>query len=264
MADGKRYYWLKLKEDFFGSKRIKKLRNMAGGDTYLIIYLKLQLKAMKTDGTITFDHLEDNIADELALDLDENPDDIRATLIYLCSCGLAESSDVSIFFPYAVENVGSENTSTQRVREYRERQRALHCNAVVTECNKSETQVKQLCNGEKEKDIEIEKEIEREKEEARPRTPTRFKAPTVEEVQAYCTERRNTVDAKRFVDYYTANGWKVGKNPMKDWKAAVRNWERNEYSNTKSQPETPASYDLQRAEEKAKTTVPKLVKKEKR
>lgn len=154
MAEGKRYYWLKLKEDFFSSKRVKKLRNMAGGDTYLIIYLKLQLKAMKTDGVITFDHLEENIADELALDLDENPDDIRATLIYLTSCGLAETSDdMSLFFPYSVENVGSENSSAQRVREYRERQRTLHCNAAVTG-------VKRIGNGEieKEKDKEIEGE----------------------------------------------------------------------------------------------------------
>ena len=160
MAEGKRYYWLKLKEDFFSSKRVKKLRNMAGGDTYLIIYLKLQLKAMKTDGVITFDHLEENIADELALDLDENPDDIRATLIYLTSCGLAETSDdMSLFFPYSVENVGSESSSAQRIREYRERQKVLHCNAPVT-------QVIQIGNGEIEKEKEKEKDIEIEKEDS--------------------------------------------------------------------------------------------------
>lgn len=51
--------------------------------------------------------------------------------------------------------------------------------------------------------------------------------PTLEEVQAYCDERGNNVDAVRFVDYYTANGWKAGKNKMKDWKAAVRTWERS-------------------------------------
>ena len=51
--------------------------------------------------------------------------------------------------------------------------------------------------------------------------------PTLEEVQAYCDERGNNVDAVRFIDYYTANGWKVGKNKMKDWKAAVRTWERS-------------------------------------
>lgn len=55
---------------------------------------------------------------------------------------------------------------------------------------------------------------------------TRFKPPTLEDVKNYCVERNNNVDAQRFIDYYTSNGWKVGKNPMKDWKAAVRNWER--------------------------------------
>lgn len=55
-----------------------------------------------------------------------------------------------------------------------------------------------------------------------------FEPPTVEEVQAYCNERGNTVDADGFVDFYTSNGWKVGKNPMKDWKAAVRTWEKRE------------------------------------
>ena len=65
-------------------------------------------------------------------------------------------------------------------------------------------------------------------------TPTkqkRFEKPTLEQVQAYCRERKNNVNAERFVDYYESNGWKVGKNAMKDWKAAVRTWERNGYSN---------------------------------
>ena len=57
---------------------------------------------------------------------------------------------------------------------------------------------------------------------------THFTPPTVEDVKAYCMERGNTVDAQRFVDYYTANGWRVGKNPMKDWRATVRTWEKNE------------------------------------
>lgn len=55
--------------------------------------------------------------------------------------------------------------------------------------------------------------------------PKRFTPPTIEDVRAYCAERNNGVDAVRWFNYYTANGWKVGKNPMKDWKAAVRTWE---------------------------------------
>ena len=54
---------------------------------------------------------------------------------------------------------------------------------------------------------------------------SRFVKPTVAEVQAYCNERRNGIDASHFCDYYESNGWMVGKNHMKDWKAAVRSWE---------------------------------------
>ena len=73
--------------------------------------------------------------------------------------------------------------------------------------------------------------------------PKRFTAPVLEEVKAYCVERKNNVDAERFIDYYTANGWKVGKNPMKDWKAAVRSWERNDFGKPKTA-ETEHSFDL--------------------
>lgn len=52
--------------------------------------------------------------------------------------------------------------------------------------------------------------------------------PSIEDVAAYCRERGNAVDPQAWMDHYTANGWKVGRNPMKDWKAAVRQWERND------------------------------------
>lgn len=62
----------------------------------------------------------------------------------------------------------------------------------------------------------------------------RFVKPTVEDIRSYCTERGNAVDAQRFYDFYEAKGWLIGKNPMKDWKAAVRTWEqrngRTEYA----------------------------------
>ena len=55
-----------------------------------------------------------------------------------------------------------------------------------------------------------------------------FVPPTVAEVQAYCFERGSSVDAERFVNYYESNGWMVGRNEMKDWKAAVRTWEKSQ------------------------------------
>lgn len=59
----------------------------------------------------------------------------------------------------------------------------------------------------------------------------RFTPPTVEEVRAYCRERKNGVDAERFVDFYASKGWKVGREPMKDWQACVRTWERRDRDN---------------------------------
>ena len=56
----------------------------------------------------------------------------------------------------------------------------------------------------------------------------RFSPPTLEDVTAYCRERGNKVDAQRFIDFYASKGWRVGTSPMKDWRAALRNWERDD------------------------------------
>ena len=162
---GKRYYWLKLRDDFFNSKRIKKLRRLAGGDTYTIIYLKMQLLAMKTNGILRWTGLEDDFASELALDLDEAPDNVAVTLRFLLSYGLAETDDnTSFFFPYAVENTGSEGASAQRMRDLRKRQQASHCDAIPSQCNTGVTQALRERYGEKEIELEKESEIEIERE----------------------------------------------------------------------------------------------------
>ena len=154
----KRYFWLKLFDDFFSSKRIKKLRSIAGGDTYTIIYLKMQLKALKTDGYLYFDGVMEDFAEELALDIDENPDNVKVTIQFLLANGLLETSDGEQYkLPYLDKCIGSENASTQRVRDYRTRQKALQCNANVTE-------EKRYGNAEIDIDIEIEKEKELEKD----------------------------------------------------------------------------------------------------
>lgn len=70
------------------------------------------------------------------------------------------------------------------------------------------------------------------------RKSSRFVAPTVEEVKAYCDERNNGIDPNKFIDYYEARGWMLGKNHIKDWKACVRTWERNSYGNTTRQTKT--------------------------
>ena len=121
--DGKRYYWLKLYEDFFESKRIKKLRKL--GETCLIIYLKMQLKSLKTDGVIEFAGVEDSFEAELALDLNEREEDVTRTLDFLLKQGLCEATDenMTYTFPYVAYCTGSETASAQRSREYRHRQK---------------------------------------------------------------------------------------------------------------------------------------------
>ena len=96
--------------------------------------------------------------------------------------------------------------------------------------SKTEANRKQTAR-EKENEKEGEKEIENECYLAR--TRSRFVPPSVADVSAYCRERGNSVDAERFVSFYESNGWKVGKNPMKDWRAAVRTWERDTQSQQK-------------------------------
>ena len=82
------------------------------------------------------------------------------------------------------------------------------------------------------------KEKERNEKESENIIPLkRFIPPTVDEVALYCFERHNHVSAQKFVDYYSSNGWRVGKNPMKDWKAAVRTWERSEITEREYQHE---------------------------
>lgn len=157
----KRYYWLKLFDDFFTSKRIKKLRNLAGGDTYTIIYLKMQLKSLKDEGYLYFDGVMDDFAEELALDIDEKPEDVKITIQYLLSVGLLETNNDEVYkLTFMDRLIGSETASTQRVRDFRERQKeqkALHCNA-------NETQVKQVGNVEIDIEKEIELDIEKEKD----------------------------------------------------------------------------------------------------
>ena len=160
---GKRYYFLKLPDDFFQSLKIKKLRKIAGGDTYTIIYLKMQLLSLKDGGRLFYEGVEGSIAEELALVLDEDVDNVKMTLAFLTANGLIEQagSDDEFVLPEAATSLVSEGSSAERVRRFRENQRkslpnpddALHCNAPVTD-------LKRTCNV----DIDIDKEIEKERE----------------------------------------------------------------------------------------------------
>ncbi|HEL2002511.1 TPA: phage replisome organizer N-terminal domain-containing protein [Streptococcus suis] len=155
MAENRRYYWLKLKEDFFTDKRIKRLRRISGGDTYTIIYLKLLLLSLKDSGKLYYDGVETDFIKELALTIDEKEDDVMVTVNYLIVQNLMEiiAENDEYFLTEIPSLIGSETASTRRSRKSREQK--------MLQCNTTATLMQQNCNTEI--DIELEKEGERKK-----------------------------------------------------------------------------------------------------
>lgn len=147
----KRYYWIQLREGFFTQKEIKKLRKIAGGDTYTVIYLKMLLAAVKQGNKLFFEGVEDTFPEELALELDEDPENVKVTLSFLERQGLIKVMGEDEFLLLQCEEmVGSESESAARVRRYREK-KTLQCNSDVTPL---------LRDGNT--DIDIEKDIKKE------------------------------------------------------------------------------------------------------
>lgn len=193
----KKYIWLKLQKDFFKRKEIKKLRKLAGGAVYTIIYLEMQLLSLENDGKLYFEGVEDNFIDEMALTLDESVEDVQMTMLFLQKHGLIEIGQETdeYILPDVVENIGSETASAERVRKHRQKKKLLQSNIIETKLLSNETAKSKkvtskigvdfknlentksfndvlqsndvVINGntEREKEKDIERDIEREKEE---------------------------------------------------------------------------------------------------
>ena len=156
----KKLYWLKIKDDFFADRNIKKLRKIAGGDTYTIIYLKMMLLSLKNEGKILYEGVEDTFAEEMALVLDETTENVEVTINFLMKAGLIEQQDSEQFFMTAIpESIGSETQKAAIMRRKRAREKSL----CVANGNNVTAELPPVtnCYTEKEIDIEIEKEIER-------------------------------------------------------------------------------------------------------
>lgn len=163
MGQNKKYFWLKLKENFFEEKQIKYLRSLPDGDKIVIAYLKMQLKSLKTEGFIKYDSILPSNIDELAMVLDENTNIIKLMIGALQKVNAVEILDDGSFYMIAMQDlIGKEGESAERVRRFRERQeqKLLQCNGDVTNCN---TEIEKDIDKEKEKEIEIEKNIKKEK-----------------------------------------------------------------------------------------------------
>lgn len=152
----KRYYWFKLEEKWFDRKEIKKLRRNAGGDTYTIIYLKMLLKSLQDGGKLYFEDFGESFAEEIALEIDEETENVKMTLIYLESHGLIVCNTPEEYELTSVKQlVGAETASAERQRRRREALKRDN----VTQNRDEVTTVSRL--GHTDKDIEIDKELDK-------------------------------------------------------------------------------------------------------
>ena len=216
MSDNKKYYYLRLKDNFFDSDELKILESMKDGYLYSNILLKLYLRSLKNDGKLVVNDRIPYSADMLA-----------------SVTGLIDVLDNGAIYMLDIQNfIGKGSSEADRKREYRQRIETERTNVQTN----VQTNLRQISEKsppeieiELEKDIEIEKEIHSSAKSTTTKRK-RFEKPTLSQITQYCLERNNNVNAEHFFDYYESNGWKVGKNSMKDWKAAVRTWEKNNYN----------------------------------
>ena len=220
MSDNKRYYYLRLRENFFDTPELKTIEAMRGGYKYSNILLKLYLLSLRGEGRLT---LTENIPYDISMLANLtgfSKIEVENALKIFRKFGLVEILDSGTIYMLDIQNfIGKSSTSADRQRKFDRRIEAEKCKKSY----KISVPEKEI-----EKEIEIES-IETPPSAAPTTTKKRFIPPTLEQVAEYVKQRGSKVDPQGFIDFYESKGWMVGKTPMKDWKAACRNaehWER--------------------------------------
>ena len=286
----KRYYWLKLKNDFFEGDEINWLEEQENGAVYILFYLKLCLRSLRSDGVLMrrVGKMEIPYDTKKLAEITGTPLPAAETaMALLTSAGLVEvQENGALFMPQMEDMTGSETEKAAVMRKHRNSREEQKSDAkdpggniegtllpessnivgtllpgasnivgtmlpetghiVDTEIEKElESELESETEPEKESDADTESSLYPERDGApETRTTTAAQAgkgnfsgkrldkaaqwvkPEPEEIAAYCAERQNGIDPEQFYDYYEANGWRMGQNPMRSWKAAVRTWER--------------------------------------
>lgn len=216
MADIK---WIKIATDIFDDEKILLIEAMPDADAMIVIWFKLLTLAGKQNNSGVF-LINDTIpyTDEMLATIFRRPlNTVRLALDTFYKFGMIDIIENTITIPkwekhQNIDGMDKIREQTRlRVAKHREKQKLIESNVTVTQCNATD------------KDKDKDKNKSKNK---------KFIAPSIDEVREYIEEKGYSIDPERFVDYYTANGWMVGKSHMKDWKATVRNWERNNGNDT--------------------------------
>lgn len=218
---GKRLWWLKLPKDFFTSNNvIKKMRKLPGGDTYVVITLKLLLLSLDNDFRIYYEGVEDTFPKDIALTLDESPEAVEVTLRMLLQQGwiVEESADVLVS-PKSQELAGSESESAKRVRDYRERIKSeestllpLHCNENVTlekrREEKSRKEIEEMLEGKDLASLYPDAFLE-----GKPKA-----SPSISEVRGRAAIARfYAISPEDFFEIFSSRDWTVDGKEITDW-----------------------------------------------
>lgn len=246
MPENKKYWYIQLNVNFFEDERIDWLCEQQNGYAYVVLYLKLCLKTANNNGILTRqigDMIIPYNIEKIAETTHMNVDIVRVALELYKRIGLIYEADENCNFmrlPEVPQMVGCITQAAIDKRKQRERKKLLPGPDSLPD-NVQDNVPQEL----RVKSIEL-RDNSSEKDNKRSAQNKRFVPPTVDEVRAYCEERGNSIDAESFVDYYTSTGWMVGKKPMKDWKASVRTWERNERRQDNARPDTAATGNTKR------------------
>ena len=242
--------WIKICTDIFDDEKILLIENLPDADSIIVLWFKLLCLAGKqnNNGVFIMANRLPYTDSMLATIFRRKEKFVQRTLKVFEQYGMIEIINDTITIPNWEKHQNldkleqAREQTRKRVAKHREKQKEITegnalCNGDVTRySNVTVTESNVLRNDNVtpiDKDIDIDKNINiynicDNEVKSVVNSQAHFVKPSLEEVQAYCRERENNVDAQRWFDYYSANGWKVGKNPMKDWKAAVRTWERKE------------------------------------
>ena len=224
MAESKKYWYIQLNVNFFEDERIDWLCEQKNGYAYVVLYLKLCLKTANNSGILTRqigDMIIPYNVDKIAEITHINVDIVRVALELYKKIGLVYEADENCNFMRLPEVPGMVGCVTQAALDKRKQREKKQIGDGQSPDNVQDNVQQEL----RVKSLELrDNSLDTEKETKR----KRFTPPTVSEVSDYCKERGSNIDPEQFVDFYAAKGWKVGNQPMKDWRAAVRTWERRE------------------------------------
>jgi predicted phage replisome organizer len=225
MSDNKKYYYLKMKETFFDGEEMKILESQPNGVIYQNLYLKMCLLSLKSGGALLFkDTLPYDVV-MLSSVLRVNIDTVKNGIEIFEKMGLVDIIDNKTIYMSDIQSlIGQSSSEGERKKLYRAKIKRIKKITSGQTSGHSSALVPQKM-GQRTPELELDSQLYSKTKSKRSNV---FVKPEIDEVKEYCQERKNRIDAERFIDYYESIGWMVGKKKMKDWRAAVRTWEKND------------------------------------